>query len=144
MLKDYIKCTINQSAISGTTTVIFGRLLVKWFALCYQTVVCCVRLSCPSETLVYCGWIKMKLGVELGLGPSHIVLDEDPAPPQRGTAPQFSVHVHCGQTAGWIKMPLGTEVGLGPGDTVRWGPSSLPKKGHSSPHFSFHVLQPNG
>jgi len=38
------------------------------------------------------------------------------SPPQIGsTAPQFSVHVYCGQTAGWIKMPLGMEVGLGPG-----------------------------
>jgi len=37
---------------------------------------------CLSVTLVYCGqtveWIKMKLGVEVGLGPDHIVLDGDP------------------------------------------------------------------
>ena len=26
------------------------------------------------------GWIKMALGMEVGLGPGHIVLDEDPAP----------------------------------------------------------------
>jgi len=44
--------------------------------------------------LVYCGqtvgWIKMKLGMQVGLGPGHIVLDGDPAAlPQRGTAPQF-------------------------------------------------------
>jgi len=42
---------------------------------------CLVCLSCPalSATLVYCGqtvgWIKMKLGMWIGLGPSHIVLD---------------------------------------------------------------------
>jgi len=45
--------------------------------------------------------------------PCHSVLDGDPAPappPQRGTAPQFSAHACCGQTAGWIKMPLGTVV----------------------------------
>jgi len=33
---------------------------------------------------VYCGqttgWIKMKLGMEVGLGPGRIVLDGDPAP----------------------------------------------------------------
>jgi len=29
----------------------------------------------------------MKLGVEVGLGPGHIVLDGDPSPSQRGTAP---------------------------------------------------------
>jgi len=37
--------------------------------------------------LVYCGqtvrWIKMPLGMEVGLGPGHIVLDGDPAPPPR-------------------------------------------------------------
>ena len=43
------------------------------------------------------GWIKMTLGMEVGLGPGHIVLDEDPAlPPQKGgghSSPQFSAHV---------------------------------------------------
>ena len=49
--------------------------------------------------------------------PGHIVLDGDPAPrPQRGTAPPFSAHICCGQTAGCIKMPLGMDVGLSPGD----------------------------
>jgi len=49
-------------------------------------------LSVLSVTLVYCGqtvgWIKMKLGMELGLGPGYNVLDGDPAPspsPQNGT-----------------------------------------------------------
>jgi len=27
------------------------------------------------------GWSKMPLGMEVGLGPGHIVLDGDPAPP---------------------------------------------------------------
>jgi len=40
---------------------------------------------------MYCGhtvsWIRMPLGTEVGLGPSDIVLDGDPAPPtQMGTA----------------------------------------------------------
>jgi len=41
-------------------------------------------------------------------------------PPQkkRGTAPQFSADVYCGQMGGWIKMPLVTEVGLGTDDIV--------------------------
>ena len=56
-------------------------------------------------------------------------------PPKRGTAPQFSAHVYCGQTAGWTKMPLGMEVGLGPGDCVRWGPSSPPQKRDRAPKF---------
>jgi len=63
----------------------FGRPFVKRSALCYQTVVC---LSCPvclSVTLMHygqtVGWIKMKLGMQVGLSPGHIVLDGDPAPP---------------------------------------------------------------
>ena len=64
------------------------------------------------------GWMKMPLGTEVGVGPGHIVLDGDPAPPKRGTALQFSYHFCCGQTAGLIKMPLGTEVGLDPGDIM--------------------------
>jgi len=54
-------------------------------------------------------WIKMKLGMQVGLGSGHIVLDGDTAPLlQRGTAPQFSAHVCCGQMAGLIKMLLCT------------------------------------
>jgi len=99
-----------------------------------------------SVMLVYCGqtvvWTKMKLGTEVGLGPGHIVLDGDPAPP-KGNSPQFSAHVHSGQMAGWIKMLLDTEVGLGPGDCVRWGPNSPQNKGHS-PNFGPCLLWPNG
>jgi len=77
-----------------------------------------VCLSCLSVTLAHCGqtigWIKTKLGVQVGLGPGHIVLDGDPPPlPQRGTAPQFLAHECCGKMAAWIKMPLGMELGLG-------------------------------
>jgi len=43
----------------------------------------------------------MPLGMEVGLSPSHIVLDGDPTPPPKkeGTAapPHFSAHVYCGQ-----------------------------------------------
>jgi len=39
---------------------------------------------CLSVTLVYCGqtvgWIKMKLGIQVGLGPGDVVLDGDLAP----------------------------------------------------------------
>jgi len=46
---------------------------------------CPSRLSVLSVTLVHCGqtvgWIKMKLGTQIGLGPGHIVLDGDPPPP---------------------------------------------------------------
>jgi len=35
----------------------------------------------------------MTLGIEASLGPGHIVLDGDPAPPQKRAHPQFSAHV---------------------------------------------------
>ena len=68
-------------------------------------------------------------------GPGHIVLAGDPVPPpKRGTAPQFSAHICCGQMAAWIKMSLGMEVGIGPRRLcVRWGPRSPVLKGEQSP-----------
>jgi len=94
--------------------------------LFWATIVCLSVLSCPVydvRALWACGQtvgrIKMKLGVQVGLGPGHIVLDGDPAPPsQRGTAPPNFRPICCGQMAAWIKMPLGMEVGLSPGDFV--------------------------
>ena len=54
--------------------------------------ICCSQIA---------AWIKMPLGMELGLSPGDFVLDGDPAPPpQRGAEPpKFSAHVYCGQTA---------------------------------------------
>ena len=44
---------------------------------------------------VYCGqmtgWIKMTLGMEVGLGPGHIVRDVDPAPPPQNFRPMSMV-----------------------------------------------------
>jgi len=58
---------------------------------------------------------------------------------QRGTGPQLSAYICCGQMTGWIKMPLDREVGIGPSELhYRWGTSSpSPKMGHS-PQFSAH------
>ena len=69
-------------------------------------------LSVLSVKLVYCGqmvgWIKMKLGMQVGLGLGHIVLDGTQLlSPNSGRAPQFwmgtqeahpqfSAHVYCG------------------------------------------------
>jgi len=129
----------NLTVKTTLKSVDFGQPFVKRFALCYQTVVCQSCLSCLSATFVHCGQtvrrMKMKLGVQVGLGPGHIALDGDPAPPpQRGTAPQFSAHICCGQMAAWIKMSLGMELGLGPRRLcVRWGPRSPSPKGGRSP-----------
>jgi len=59
---------------------------------------------CLSVTLVYrdqmVGWIKMKLGMLVGLGPGHIGLDGDPAPPPpKRHSPQFSAYGCFGQMA---------------------------------------------
>ena len=94
---------------------------------------------------VYCGqtaeWIKMALGVEVGLGLGHIVLDGDPAPlPKRGRehSPPFrpillwpNGWMH--QDSTWYRdRPQPSRL------CVRWGPSPSPKKGRS-PQFSAHV-----
>ena len=85
---------------------------------------------------VYCGrtagWIKMVLGMEIGLSPGDFVLDEDPSPPQKGASlltnfrpmwPNGWMH----QAATWYggrPQPRGLSIG--------WGPSPPPK-------FSAHV-----
>jgi len=83
----------------------------------------------------------MKLGVQVGLGPGHILLDGDPGllPPPKGH-PQFSAYICCGQMAQWIRMPLGRKVGLDPSDIVLDGDPAppSPKRGQS-PQFSAHV-----
>ena len=76
------------------------------------------------------GWIKVKLGTEVGLGTGHFVFDQHLAP-TKGYSPKFSAHVCCAQMAGWINMPLGTEIGLGPGDIVLdWNPAPPTKGAH--------------
>ena len=69
-------------------------------------------------------------GMQVGLGPGHIVLDGDSASlPKKGAEPPFSAHFRCGQTAGCIKTLLGMEVGRSPGDFVLDGDPAPPKKG---------------
>jgi len=103
---------------------------------------CLSVLSCLSVMLVCCGqtagWIKMKLGTELGLDQGKIMLGGDPAPPftlKGAQSPGLLDHAYCGQTDGSIKMPLDMEVDLGPGDVVLEGdPVPLAKKRHNL-HF---------
>jgi len=85
---------------------------------CLSCLFVCLRRWCTvhGETV---GWIKMNLGMQVGLGPGHIVLDWDPAPPPlKGQSPQFSAHICCCQMGARIKMSLRTEVGLDPSDIV--------------------------
>ena len=79
----------------------------------------------------------MPHGMEVGLGPGHIVLDGEPAlAPQSGTAQPPIFRPCLLWPNGWlIKLPLGTEVGLGQGDVVLHGDPSLPETGDNSPTF---------
>jgi len=64
--------------------IMFGRLFLKRFALCYLSV-------CDVDVLWLNTWMNQDETWHGGsLGPGHIVLDGDPAPlPKRGTAPNF-------------------------------------------------------
>ena len=74
--------------------LLFGRTVCKTVhpMLSDRCLSCPSVLSCLPVTSVHCGqtvgWIQMKLGVQVGLSPGHIVLDGDPAPPptEWGTA----------------------------------------------------------
>jgi len=109
--------------------------------------VCLSCLSvCNVDVLWPNGW--MKLGSQVGLGPGHIVLDGDPAPPPpkvHSPLPEFSAHICCCQMAGWVKMPQGREVGLSPSDIVLDRTQRLsPKREQSPPFFGPCLLWPNG
>jgi len=125
----------------------------NYWATVWNTVRPTLSVRCPvlSVTFVHFGQtvgrIKMKLGMQVGLGPGHIVLLGDPAPPPlKGTPPQFSAHICCGQMAALIKMSLGVEVGLGPGDFVLDDDSLPPpqKRGRAPQIFGPCLLRPNG
>jgi len=146
-----LKCAKNHTVGSCDFEDIGSQTQTRssrfWATVCKTvrpmlSVRCPVCLSVLSVTLVYCGQtvgrIKMKLGMQVGLGTGHIVLGGDTAaPPQRGTAPppQFSAHICCGQMAAWIKMSFGMKLGLGPGDFVLdEDPAPLPKRGLEPPN----------
>jgi len=119
----------------------------------------CHVLSCLFVTLVYCGQtvgrIKMKLGMQVGLGPGQIVLDGDPAPARWGPSPPLQK----GQSPNFrpisiVAKPLdasdATWYGGRPNTSprrlcVRWGPSSPPQeRGSAAPLFSAHVYCGHG
>ena len=83
-------------------------------------------------------WIKMKLGMSVGLGPGQIVVDWDPAElpsPKRGRSPQFYAYLLWPN--GWMDQDA-TWQGSRPQPKrhcVRWGPSSPLRKGAEPPNF---------
>jgi len=108
--------------------------------VCYRSVVCPVCPVCLSATLVYCsqtvGWIKMKLGMEVSLGPGHSVLNGDPALPSlKGHSPPIFGPCLLWPN-GWMDQDA-TWNGGKPRHRphcFRWGPS-FPKKGAQPPSF---------
>ena len=91
------------------------------------------------------GPIKMKLGMQVGLGPGHTVSDEDP--PQRGTVPHI-FGPYMLRPNGCMDQHV-TWYGARPRPRrlcVRWRPHcSLPKKGAEAPQkFGPCLLLPNG
>jgi len=105
----------------------FWATLCKRFTLCYRTVVCLSVLFC-----LYCGqmvgWIKMKLGTQVGLGPGHIVLDWDPAlpSPKREQSPLI-----FGPCLLWLNSCMDQ-------DTTWYGGSPRPR-----PHFAIGTHLPS-
>ena len=104
---------------------------------------------CLSIMLVYCGQtvgrIKMKLGMQVGLGPGHIVLGGDPAPPRlKGHSPPI-FGLYMLRPNGCMDQDV-TWYGGRPQPRrlcVRWGPRSPSPKGGGSPNFR-PMLRPNG
>jgi len=87
----------------------------------------------------------MTLGIEMGVGPGHIVLDGDPAPlPQKGHPPIFGPFLLWPN--GWMHQDA-TWYGGRPQPRrlcVRWEPSPPPSKRAELPVFGPHLLWPNG
>ena len=85
----------------------------------------------------------MALGMEMGLGPGHIVLDGDPVSlPKKGQSPPiFGPFLLWLWPNGWMHQDA-TWYGGRPrprGLCVRWEPSSPPQKGGRAPQFLAHV-----
>jgi len=102
--------------------------------------------------LVYCGqtvgWMKMKLGMEVGLD-SHIVPDGDPAPPKEGAqpSPNFRPMSVVSKRLDGLRCHLvwTMEVGLGPGDIVLDGDQlPLERSTGASPLLGPCLVWPNG
>jgi len=98
-----------------------------------------IKPSVCLITLVYCGqtvgWIKMPLGTEVGFGPGDIVLDGDPAPHGKGhSSPRtfwpmsIVANGSMNQDATWYGGRHRPRR-----HCVRWGPSSLRRRGTTAP-----------
>ena len=122
-------------------TVLFVRLFVKWFSLCYLTVVCMSCLSvCPVRNVAVLwpnGWTDQGetwLSGRLQPWP-HCVRWGPRSPSPKGAQPPI-----FGQYLLWPNGsmdPLDRKVGLDPSDIVLDGDPALTpqKRGQSTPSF---------
>ena len=88
-------------------------------------------------------WIKMSIGIDLGLGPGDFVLDGDAVlfPLPQKAAPNFRpmfIVAKCLQ--GWMKLVLGMEVGLSSGDFVLDANPAPSRKGGGAPLPNFRPI----
>jgi len=87
----------------------------------------------------------MKLGMQVGFRPGHIVLDGDPdtSSPKGIGPPMFDLCLLSPD--GCVDQDATKEVGLGPGHIVLDGDlAPLPQKGAEPPIFGPYLLWPNG
>ena len=99
---------------------------------------------CLSMTLVYyvqtVGWVKMKFGMEVGLGLGHFVLDGDPALPKKGTVPNFRPMFVVAKRLDGLTCHL---VGGRPRPRrhcVRWRAAPTPQKGAQQPPHTYRPM----
>ena len=83
-----------------------------------------------------CGWTKMPLGMEVGLGPGESVFDGDPAFPQKKgiASTQFWPMSTVAKRLNGSRCHLVRRINLGPVDVVLDGVAAPPKRG-TAPSF---------
>jgi len=138
-LRSLYSCMRSLSAISFDFWATVCKTVRPMLSVC--------RLSCLSVlsvALVYCGqtvgWINMKLGMRVGLGPGHIVLNGNPARFPKGAEPPPNFQP-ISAVATWLD---GSRC---PGDFVLNGDAnSLHKRGAEPPKtiLGLCLLRPNG
>jgi len=91
--------TISARTVTTVAIIIglihfFGHAFNFFGATVCKTILLMLSVRCPvclSVTFVHCGQtvgrIEMKLGMPVGLGPGHTVLDGDPDPLPKGAQP---------------------------------------------------------